>query len=111
LLIHSRLRWPPQIEIKEAFELLRRGQCDEFAAFLKSAALNDAVKQIRLEARDNVLEVPCIEDTLEDSAAVMPCLWRGTFGVLHGNGQNVAEVQILKQSVFCVGRSGIMVAG
>jgi hypothetical protein len=116
LLVHAWLGGAPQVEIKDARELVGRRQHHELAAILESAALNDAVKQVGLQSGDNVLEARCVENAIEHGTAVPAFSWRGIFEFLHmttsgnkrllslvsqlRNRQNVAEVQSLQQSVF-----------
>src|SRR5215510_1874217 len=100
LLVHTWLRGAPQIEIKDARELLGGRQHHELAAILESAALNDAVKQLRLQSRDNVLEVWRVENAIKQGTAVLGFSWRGTLGVLHVTSSQIAE------SPKCSGASG-----
>src|SRR5262249_32678802 len=83
LLVHAWLGGTPQIEIKDARELLGRRQHQQLAAILESAALNDSVKQLGLQSRDNVLEVRRSENASEHGAAVLAFSWRWTFEVFH----------------------------
>src|SRR5262249_56661031 len=83
LLVHARLGGAPQVEIKDTSELLGRRQHHELAAILESAALNDAVKQVGLQSRDNVLDVWCVENAIKQGTAVLAFSRRGALGVLH----------------------------
>jgi hypothetical protein len=84
LLVHPGPWRSPQIEIKDLLELLGGYQRHEFPTVFEPTALNDAVKEFGLEARDNAVEVRCIENPGEHGTAVIPLLGRGTLGVRHG---------------------------
>src|SRR5262249_10517884 len=56
LLVPACLGGAPQVEIKNARQLLRRCQRHDLAAILKPTGLNDSVKQIRPQSGDDMLE-------------------------------------------------------
>src|SRR5262245_13623456 len=108
LLIHAWLGGAPQVKIKDTRELVGRRQHDELAAILESAALNDAVKQLRLQLRDNVFKARCVENAIEHGTAV-PASCRGSFEFLHvptsGNKRLQSLVSQVKESTKCSGGS------
>src|SRR5262249_50786066 len=58
-------------------------QHHELAAILESTALDDAVKQFRLQSRDDMFEVRCAENPIEYCSAALAFSWRGSFEVGH----------------------------
>src|SRR4029453_9531385 len=109
LLVHAWLGGTPQVEIKDARELVGRRQHHELAAILESAALNDAVKQVGLQSGDNVLEARCVENAIEHGTAVLAFSWCGIFEFLHattsGNKRLQSLVSQVKESTKCSGGS------
>src|SRR5205823_9288898 len=52
----------PQIEIEDALELPRRRERDDLAAVLETASLNDAMKYLGRQPRDDVREPGRFQD-------------------------------------------------
>ena len=76
LLVQARLAGAPQVEIEDARQLVGCRQRHELAAILESAALNDPVKQLGLQSRDDVREVRRVQNAIEQRtlvSSVSPC--------------------------------------
>src|SRR5262249_16277629 len=56
----------PDIDVENAPELLRRGKGHEFRTILEAPALNDAMKHLGLQARDDLREVVCVQEPIEE---------------------------------------------
>src|SRR5262245_5544538 len=67
LLVPAGLGSAPQVEIKNARQLLRRRQRHELAAILKPTGLNNSVKQIRPQSGDDMLESWRVQNAIEQT--------------------------------------------
>jgi hypothetical protein len=70
LLVAPRLLGAPQVEIEDARQLFGGRQCHELAAILEAATLNHPMQDLGWKLRDDVREVWCVENALEQRALV-----------------------------------------
>src|SRR5262249_28421143 len=70
LLVPTGLGGAPQVEIKNARQLLRRCQRHDLAAILKPTGLNDSVKQIGPQSGDDMLEAWRVQNAIEQTTPV-----------------------------------------
>ena len=71
LLVQAWLGGAPQVEIKDTRQLVGCRQRHELAAILESTALNDSVKQLRLQSRDDLREVWRVQNAIEQTMPVL----------------------------------------
>src|SRR5205814_8240035 len=69
-LVQARLVGAPQIKVEHLHQLPGRGQRDDLAAVLEAAALNEPVKDFGRQSSDDVREVRCVEDAIEQGALI-----------------------------------------
>jgi hypothetical protein len=60
----------PEIEVEEIHQLAGCRERQQFAAFLEAAVLNDPVKHFRLEPRDDMRDMPRLQDAFEHTRRV-----------------------------------------
>ena len=70
LLVQAWLAGAPQVEIEDARQLAGRRQRHELAAILESTALNDPVKHLGWQSRDDVREVRRVQNAIEQRTRV-----------------------------------------
>ena len=73
LFVEARSGRPPQVEIEYGLQLIGRRQRDEIAAVLQSAGLDDPVQHLGLQAGNDLLEVRCVHNALEQIRALREC--------------------------------------
>jgi len=98
----------PQVAIEDGRQLLGRGQRHELAAVFQSAALNDPMKEFRLEPGDRLRKVRRVQNALEQATLVRslspdearaPAATGRPIGFPHGTGDDTgpgAQQTVLK---------------
>ena len=65
LVVASRLRVAPQIEVEQGRELRGRGRRDQLSARLEAAVLNELMQRLRREVRDDPRQEWRVQETRE----------------------------------------------